>query len=67
MTVVMANSVRWHGNALKREDGHALKMVLLFEVEDQSKKQGIWKRQVEEEHEGSLEHGRCALQVNCWH
>ena len=28
-----ANSVRWHGNVLRREDGHVLRRALDFEVE----------------------------------
>ena len=35
--LAMANSVRWYGHVLKREDDHALKIVLDFEVEGQRK------------------------------
>ena len=31
----MANSVRWFGHVLRREDGHVLRRALMFEVEDQ--------------------------------
>ena len=47
----MANSVRWYGHALRREDGHVLR-TLNFEAEGQRKKgwpKRTWKRQVEEE------------------
>ena len=49
--LAMANSVRWHGYVL-REDGHALRRTLDFEVEGQRKKwrpKRTWKKQVEEE------------------
>ena len=48
----MANSVRWYGRVLRREDGHILGTALEFEVKGQSRKYGakaIWKGQVEEE------------------
>ena len=48
----MANSVRWYGNVLRREDDHDLKMAFDFEVEGQRKKRRLkrtWKKQVEEE------------------
>ena len=48
----MANSVRWYGHALRREDGHFLGSALDFEIKGRSKKgrlQRIWKKQVEEE------------------
>ena len=48
----MANSVRWCGHVLRREDGHVLKWTLDFEVEGQRKKgrpKRTWKKQVEEE------------------
>ena len=32
--LAMANSVRWNGHALRREDGHVLRMALDIEVED---------------------------------
>ena len=34
----MTNSVHRYGHVLRREDGHALKMALDFEVESQRKK-----------------------------
>ena len=50
--LAMANSVCWYGHVLRREDGHALRRALDFEVEGQ-RKQGkpmwMWKNQVEEE------------------
>ena len=36
--LVIANSVRWHGHVLWREDGHVLRWALDFEVEGQRKK-----------------------------
>ena len=48
----MANSVRWYGHVLSREDGHVLRMTLDFEVEGQRKKGRLKrtsKKQVEEE------------------
>ena len=48
----MANSVRWYGHVLRREDGHILRRALDFEIECQRKKgrpKRTWKRQVEEE------------------
>ena len=36
--LAMANSVRWHGHVLRREDGHVLRRALDFEVEGQRKK-----------------------------
>ena len=48
----MANSVRWYGHVLRREDGHVLRRVLDFEVECQRKKgkpKKTWEKQVEEE------------------
>ena len=48
----MANSVRWYGDVLRREDGHVLRRALNFEVEGQWKKGRLkrtWKKQVEEE------------------
>ena len=33
--LAMANSVRWFGHVLRREDGHVLRRALMFEVEDQ--------------------------------
>ena len=36
--VSMANSVRWTGHVLTREEGHELRRALAFDVEDQWKK-----------------------------
>ena len=36
--LAMANSVRWYGHVLRREDGHALRRALDFEVKGQRKK-----------------------------
>ena len=36
--LAMANSVRWYGLVLRREDGHVLRRALDFEVEGQRKK-----------------------------
>ena len=36
--LAMANSVRWYGHVLKREDGHVLRRAIDFEVEGQRKK-----------------------------
>ena len=36
--LAMANSVRWYGHVLRREDGHVLSRALHFEVESQRKK-----------------------------
>ena len=50
--LAMANSVLWHGNVLRRKDGHVLRRELDFEVEGQRKKRrpkGTWKNQVEDE------------------
>ena len=50
--LAMANSVRWYGHVLSREDGHILRRALDFEVEGQRKKgrpRRMWKKQVEEE------------------
>ena len=50
--LAIANSVRWYGHALRREDGHVLRGALDFEVESKRKKgrpKGTWKKQVEEE------------------
>ena len=50
--LAMANSVRWYGHVLRREDGHVLRRALDFEVDSQRKKgrsKRTWKRQVEEE------------------
>ena len=50
--LAMANSVRWYGNVLRREDDHILRRALNFEVEGQRKKgrpKRTWKKLVEEE------------------
>ena len=47
-----ANSVRWNGHVLRREDGHVLRRALDCEVEGQWKKgrpKRTWKTQDEEE------------------
>ena len=44
--LAMANSVRWYGHVLRRDDGHVLRMALDFEVEGQRKKgrlKSTWK------------------------
>ena len=38
--LAMANSVRWYGHVLRREDGHVLRRAFDFEVKSQRKK---WK------------------------
>ena len=48
----MANSARWYGHVLRKEDGYVLRRALDFEVEGQMKKripQMSWRKQVEEE------------------
>ena len=50
--LAIANSVRWCGHVLRREDGHVLRRALDFEVEDQRKKgrpKRTWKKQVDGE------------------
>ena len=50
--LAMANSARWHGNVLRREDVHVLRMAFDFEAEGQRKKGMVkrtWTNQVEEE------------------
>ena len=50
--LAMANSVRWYGHVLSREDGHVLRRASDFEVEGHRKKgrpKRTWKKQVEEE------------------
>ena len=45
--LAMANSVRWNGHVLRKEDGHVLKRALDFEVDDQGKKgrsKSTWKK-----------------------
>ena len=47
----MANSVRWYGHVLRRENGRVFRALNLM-VEGQWKKgrrKGTWKKQVEEE------------------
>ena len=36
--LAMANSVRWYGHVLMREDGHVLRRALDFEIDGQRKK-----------------------------
>ena len=36
--LAMANSVRWHGIVLRREESHVLRRAFDFEVEGQRKK-----------------------------
>ena len=48
----MANSVRWHGHVLRREDGHVVRDAFDLEVEGQREKERLkrtWKKQLEEE------------------
>ena len=48
----MANSARWYGHVLRREDGNVLRRALDFEAEGQRKKGRLkrtWNKQVEEE------------------
>ena len=50
--LAMANSVRWCGHVLRRQDDHVLRSALHFEFEGQRKKGRLkrtWKKQVEEE------------------
>ena len=50
--LAMANSVRWYGLVLRRDDSHVLKRALDFEVEGRGNKLRLkrtWQRQVEEE------------------
>ena len=50
--LAIANSVRWYGHVLRREDGRVSRRTLDFEVEGQRKKgrpKRTWKKQVEEE------------------
>ena len=50
--LAMANSVHWHSHVLRRENGHALRSALDFEVEGQGKNwrpKRNWKEQVEDE------------------
>ena len=49
--LTMANSVRWYGHVLRREDGHVIRMALDIEVESHRKKgrpKRMWKMQVED-------------------
>ena len=39
--LTIANSVRWYGHVLRREDGHVVRMALDFVVEGKRKK-GIY-------------------------
>ena len=50
--LAIANSVRCHRLVLRREDGHALRKALDFEIEDQRKKgrpKRTWKKQIDGE------------------
>ena len=50
--LAMANSVRWYGHVLRKEDGHVLGRALHFEVEGRRKNGRLkwtWKKQTEEE------------------
>ena len=47
--LAMANSVRWYGHVMRREDGHVLRRALDFEDEGQRKNGRTWKKQVKEE------------------
>ena len=38
--LTMANSVRWYGHVLRREDGHVLRRALYFDVESKGRKGG---------------------------
>ena len=47
--LAMANSVRWYGYVLRRDDGHVLGRALYFNVEGQRKKARLkrtWKKLV---------------------
>ena len=53
-----ANSVRWHGEVLRRGDDHVLRRALDVEVVGERKKsrlKGTWKKQAEKKHEGWCE------------
>ena len=72
--LAMANSVRWYGHVLRREDGHVSRRSLDFEVDGQRKKgrpKMTCKGQVEEEsvmvglrREDALCRSRCCVDVN---
>ena len=36
--IAKANGVRWHGNVLRRDDGHVLRKALEFEVKAKRKR-----------------------------
>ena len=70
-TLAMANSVRWYGHVLGREDGHVLKRALDLEVEGQRMKGRTWKKQVEGEsvkaglrREEDLSQSNCSVDIN---
>ena len=42
LAMAMANSVRWYGDVLRREDGHVLRRQLDFEVEGHRMKGWTW-------------------------
>ena len=49
--LAIANSVRWYGHVLMREDDHVLRMALDFVVEGQRRKGRLlrtWKKFVDE-------------------
>ena len=49
--LAMANSVRWHGHMLSREDTHVLRRAIDFEIEGQKtirRPMRTWKKQVDE-------------------
>ena len=52
--MVKVNGVRWYGHVLRRDDGHALRKALEFEVKGKRKRgrpKKTWKTQVEKESE----------------
>ena len=52
--LAMANSVRWYGHVMRREDSHILKRALDFDVKGQTKKWRVkrtYKKQDEQESE----------------
>ena len=71
--LAMANSVRWYGHVLRREDGHVLRRALDFEVEGQRRKgwsKRTWKKQVEEESVKVVREGKMYFSIRkqdcCW-
>ena len=49
--LAMANSVRWYGHVLRREDGHVWRRALDFDIGQRKKGRlkRTWKKQVDEE------------------